>query len=94
MSSIKYWKKIEEQCTYAEATGTAILIRGKAFRGLDPLGLATLEGWPAGSAAESLVLFVLRALGTTGVAGKALGTTGATGGALEAAGGADGATGS
>ena len=87
-------KKIEEQCTYVEVTGTVTLIRGKAFRGLDPLGLATLEGWPAGSAAESLVLFVLRALGTTGVAGKALGTTGAAGGALEAAGGADGATGS
>ena len=52
MSSIKYWKKIEEQYTYAEATGTTILIRGKAFRGLDPLGLATLEGWPAGSAAR------------------------------------------
>ena len=83
-----------EQDTYAEATGTAILIRGKAFRGLDPLGLATLEGWPAGSAAASLVLFVLRALGTTGVAGKALGTTGRAGGALGATGGADGVTGS
>ena len=34
----------EEQCTYVEVTGTATLIRGKAFRGLDPLGLATLEG--------------------------------------------------
>ena len=34
----------EEQCTYVEVTGTMTLIRGKAFRGLDPLGLATLEG--------------------------------------------------
>ena len=83
-----------EEDTYAEATGTAILIRGKAFHGLDPLGLATLEGWSVGSAAASLVLFVLRALGTTGVAGKALGTTGGADGALGAAGGADGVTGS
>ena len=78
-------------------TGTVTLIRGKAFRGLDPLGFAALEGWPAGSAAESLVLFVLRTLGATGTAGEALGTTGAAGGAggaLEDAGGAEGATGS
>ena len=34
----------EEQCTYVEVTGTVTLIRGKAFRGLDPLSLATLEG--------------------------------------------------
>ena len=34
----------EEQCTYVEVTGTTTLIRGKGFRGLDPLGLATLEG--------------------------------------------------
>ena len=73
-----------EQDTYAEATGTAILIRGKAFRGLGPLGLATLDGWSMGSAAASLVLFTLRALGATGGAGGALG----------AAGGADGVAGS
>ena len=43
-SSIEYRKKLEEQGTYVEVTGTMTLIRGKAFRGLDPLGLATLEG--------------------------------------------------
>lgn len=72
---------MEEQDTYAEATGTAILIRGKAFRGLGPLGLATLDGWYMGSAAVSLVLFTLRALGAAGGAGGALGATGGAGGA-------------
>ena len=65
-----------EQDTYAEATGTAILIRGKAFRGLGPLGLATLDCWSVGSAAASLVLFTLRALGAMGGAGEALGAAG------------------
>ena len=83
-----------EQDTYAEATGTAILIRGKAFRGLGPLGLATLDGWSVGSAAASLVLFTLRALGATGGAGGALDATGEAGEALGAAGGAGGAAGS
>ena len=83
-----------EQDTYAEATGTAILIRGKAFRGLDPLGLATLEGWSVGSAAASLVLFTFRALGAMGGAGGTLGATEEAGGALGAAGGAGGAAGS
>ena len=72
---------MEEQDTYAKATGTTILIRGKAFRGLGPLGLATLDGWSVGSAAASLVLFTLRALGATGGAGGALGAAGGAGGA-------------
>ena len=75
---------MEEQDTSAEAIGTAILIRGKAFRGLDPLGFATLDGWFTGSTEAPLVLFTLRALGATAGAGGALG----------AAGGADGAAGS
>ena len=69
-----------EQDSYTEATGTAILIRGKAFRGLGPLGLAALDGWSVGSAAASLVLFTLRALGATGGAGGALGAAGGAGG--------------
>ncbi|KAI4988925.1 hypothetical protein ZWY2020_036242, partial [Hordeum vulgare] len=45
-------------------------------------------------AAVSLVLLVLRALGTTGTVGGALGTVGAVGGTLEDAGGGEGAAGS
>ena len=63
-----------EQGTYVEATGTVILIRGKAFRGLGPLGLATLDGWFTGSAEAPLVLFTLRALGATGGAGGTAGS--------------------
>ena len=62
----------------------ATLMRGRAFRGLGPLGLGALEDWPAGSAEASLDLFVPRALGATGAAG----------GALDDAGGAEGTAGS
>ena len=54
----------------------AILIRGRAFRGLGPLGLGALEDWPAGSAAASLALLVPRTLGTAGAAGGALNDVG------------------
>ena len=61
----------------------ATLIRGRAFRGLGPLGLGALEDWPAGSTAASLALFVPRTLGTTGAVGEALDDAG---GAEETAG--------
>ena len=70
-NSLGYQEKLEDRYTYVEVTGMDILIRGRAFRGLGPLGLGALEDWPAGSAAASLALLVPRTLGTTGVAGGA-----------------------